>query len=120
MSSKQMVGVAWVLLILITLAAIEGGGLGMAGSAGAAADNQMIAAARNYVKAHSAPGITFDLKLLKKVNNYALLEAMPKGKWANKAEPAGVILQKIGGQWVPQTMGTDLSDWERRVPELFK
>jgi hypothetical protein len=120
MSSKPMVGVAWALLILITVAAIEGGGPGMVGSAGAAADNQMIAAARSYVTAHSAPGITFDLILLKQVNNYALLEARPKGKWANQAEPAGVILQKIGGQWAPRTMGTDLSDWERRVPELFK
>lgn len=81
---------------------------------------QMLKAARNYVKANSVPGITFDLKLIKQVKNYALLEVIPRGKWAKQAEPAGVILKKIGNQWVPQTMGTDFSDWERKVPELFK
>ena len=80
----------------------------------------MLKAARNYVKANSAPGITFDLKLIKQVCNYALLEVIPQGKWAKKAEPAGVILKRIAGKWVPQTMGTDFSDWERKVPELFK
>ena len=120
MTAKQMVGVAWFLLMLITWAALAGGGPGMVGSAGAAEDSQMMAAARSYVKAHSAPGITFDLKLRKQVNNYALLEVVPTGKWAQKAESAGLIVKKSGGQWVPQTLGTDLSDWERKVPELFR
>ena len=119
MSAKPLAGAARVGLMLIVVAAIAGGGPGMTWSAGAAADNQMMAAARSYVEAHSVPGITFELKLLKQVDNYALLEATPQGKWANQAEPAGVILQKIGGTWVPQAMGTDLSTWESRVPELF-
>jgi hypothetical protein len=93
---------------------------GMAGSSDNSDYNQMMAAARNYVKVHSAPGFTFELKLLKQVNNYALLGVEPTGKWAKLADPAGVISQKIGGKWVPQDLGTDLVDWEERVPELFK
>jgi hypothetical protein len=81
---------------------------------------QMLATARDYVKANSAPGITFKVKLIKQVKDYALLEVVPTGKWANQVEPAGVILQKIRGKWVPQELGTDFSDWEQKVPELFK
>lgn len=120
MLSKKMLGASWLTLMLIVLHLSQLIGAGMARSSDTSDYNQMMAAARNYVKAHSAPGIMFNLKLLKQVNNYALLEARPKGKWANQAEPAGVILQKIGGKWVPQTMGTDFSEWETRVPELFK
>lgn len=119
MSRPKMLSVL-LLLIFVTFNFLQ---VAVSGTAKSSADSdyrQMLEAARKYVKANSAPGITFDLKLIKQVNNYALLEVIPQGKWAKKVEPAGVILKKISNKWVPQTLGTDLSDWERKVPELFK
>jgi len=111
---------AWLWLILVSVNFLTVSVSVKAEAAGDADYQQMLKAARNYVKANSVPGITFDLKVIKQVKNYALLEVIPTGKWAKQAEPAGVVLKKIGNQWVPQTMGTDLSDWQRKVPELFK
>jgi hypothetical protein len=108
------------LIILVTWNFLLVADAGAAKSAAQADYQQMLATARNYVKANCAPGITFDLKLIKQVKDYALMEVVPTGKWASQVEPAGVILQKIGGRWVPQELGTDFSDWEQKVPELFK
>lgn len=120
MSPQKRFQGSFLALILMVFGLWQVAGAGMTGSPGDADYHPMMAAARNYVKAHSATGITFDLKIIKQVNNYALLEVIPTGQWANKVEPAGVILKKMGGKWVPQTMGTDFSDWEKKVPELFK
>jgi hypothetical protein len=54
------------------------------------------------------------------VNDYALLQVIPTGKWKNQVEGAGMILKKTGGKWVPQDLGTDLSAWEEKAPALFK
>ena len=120
MPRPKLLSLSFLLVILITLNFLPVVGAGAAKSSGQADYQQMLATARNYVKAHSAPGITFDLKLIKRVKNYALLEVVPTGKWAKQAESAGLILQKKGGRWVPQELGTDFSDWEQKVPELFK
>lgn len=120
MAAEKWFAASWLTIILIGFLVVQGAGTGTAGPLSDAEYHQLMAAARNYVKAHSAPGITFEVKLLKQVRNYALLEARPTGKWKGKAEPAGIISKKISGQWVPQTMGTDFSDWETQVPELFQ
>lgn len=72
--------------------------------------------ARAYVEKHSAPGLGFDLKIIKKLDKYVLLEAIPLH---GETDNAGVILEKINGRWVAQTMGTYFEDWYNRVPELF-
>ena len=120
MPRHKLLKLLFLLVILITWNFLQVAGAGAAKSSGDPDYQQMLATARNYVKANSAPGITFDLKLIKQVKDYALLEVVPTVKWANQADPAGLILQKIGGKWVPQELGTDLSDWEKKVPELFK
>jgi len=119
MPRHKLLNLLFLLVILITWNFLPVAGAGVAKSSGDADYQQMLATTRNYVKAHSAPGITFDLKLIKQVKEYALLQVVPTGKWANQVEPAGVILQKIGGKWAPQELGTDFSDWEKKVPELF-
>jgi hypothetical protein len=120
MPRHQWLNLALLLVILIIWNLFPVTGTGAAKAAGHSDYQQMLAAARNYVKGHSAPGITFDLKLIKQVKDYVLLEVVPTGKWVNQVESAGIILQKIGGKWVPQELGTDFSDWEQKVPELFK
>ena len=81
---------------------------------------QMMLAATNFVKAHSVKGITFKLMLKKRVGEYALIHANPTGKWRGKADTAMVIMQKIGSNWVAQAMGSDMPEWEEKVPDLFK
>lgn len=120
MPRHKLLNLSFLLVILITWNFLQVADAGAAKPSGDSDYQQMVATARNYVKAHSAPGITFDIKLIKQVRDYALLEVVPTGKWANQVESAGVILQKKGGKWVPQELGTDFSDWEQKVPELFK
>jgi hypothetical protein len=76
--------------------------------------NQMVGPARDYVKANSVSGITFELESLKIINNCAVLISKPTGAWANRTDNVWVILEKVGGKWVPQTMGTNFSGskWE--------
>ena len=116
MLSKKRLGASWLKLMLVVLFLSPLIGTGMAG----ASDNQMLAAASNYVKANSVAGLTFDLKLLKQVNNYALLQVTPNGKWAGQLDTVQVIVQKINGQWVGQNMGSSFPDEGQIVPELFK
>jgi hypothetical protein len=120
MPRPKLLNLLLLLIFLITWSFAPVAGAGAARPSGGSDSQQMLATARHYVRANSAPGITFDLKLIKQVKDYALLEVVPTGKWANQTDPAGMILQKIGGKWVPQELGTDLSDWEKKVPELFK
>jgi len=120
MPRSQSLNLVFLLVILISWNFLQVSGARAAKPLSEADYQQMLAVARNYVQANSAPGITFELKLIKQVKDYALLKVAPTGKWAQQADPAGVILQKIGGAWAPQDLGTDLSDWEQKVPELFQ
>jgi len=89
-------------------------------AAESADSQQMMLAARNFVKAHSVKGMTFNLTLKKQAREYALIHANPTGKWKGKADGAMVIMQKIGSNWVPQDMGSYMPEWEEKVPDLFK
>ena len=120
MNSATRLKNLWWRLILISVMAVLVGPTAMTRPAVGAGDQQMLAAARSFVKANSVPGITFDLKVIKQVNDYALLQVTPTGKWVDKTDPAGMILKKIEGKWTPMCLGTDLSDWEQKVPQLFK
>jgi cytoskeletal protein RodZ len=82
---------------------------------------EILEATKKYVESHSAPGQQFNLILESKVkkgrNEYALVHVEP---WpAGSAEPAGAILQKIGGLWIVMDFGTLLMEWQEQVPELF-
>lgn len=90
------------------------------GSAGQAesSESEILAAARSYVQGNSAPGQQFYLKLSNTVNDkYALVEVIPQPP--GSCEGAGVVLEKINGQWKAVEMGTDLSKWDEKVPGLF-
>ena len=120
MNSATMLKTLGWRLILISVIVVLAAGTGMARSAGGTIDQQMLAAARSFVKANSVPGITFDLKVIKQVDDYALLEVTPNGKWVGKAEPAGMILKKTEGKWTTMFMGTDITPWRQMVPDLFE
>lgn len=77
----------------------------------------ILAAAHSYVSKNSAPGLQFTLTFKKQVGNYAMVYVEPE---PGTADSAGVILEKISGQWVGQTMGTIFPEWEEKVPELFR
>ena len=78
-------------------------------------DNQLLAAAREYVRKNSVAGIVFDLSLIKQVGRWALVEVVSRD-----ADRAAVILEKIADQWVPRAFGTIFPEWEEKVPELFR
>jgi hypothetical protein len=120
MLRHKLPNLSLILAILITWNFLQVADARAAKPSGDSDYQQMVATARNFVKANSVSGITFHLKLIKQVKDYALLEVVPTGQWVNKVESAGVILQRKGGKWVPQELGTDFSDWEQKVPELFK
>jgi hypothetical protein len=52
------------------------------------------------------------------VGDYALVRNYPKPKI--QSEGADIILKKTGSKWVGLVMGTGLSEWEEKMPELFK
>jgi len=76
---------------------------------------KILVVARKFVSANSATGVAFDLKIVNRIGNYALVQVIPR----QPMEGAGVILEKINGQWQVQDMGTTFPDWEAKVPELF-
>lgn len=78
---------------------------------------QMYLAAQSYIKANSVANLEFELKIIKIVNQWALLEAIPKDK---ATDNAGVIMEKVNNQWIPRAFGTIFPEWEKKVPELFK
>lgn len=59
---------------------------------------------------------SLDFKLVKIVGNYALVQVIPGGDM----EGAGMILEKIGDQWLVQDFGTSFPEWEKKVPALFQ
>lgn len=79
-------------------------------------DFQILSAARDFVDKNSVPNIKYKLKITNKVGKWALVEVIPLGQF----DGAGVILEKVEGKWVGKVLGTDFSDWEQKVPELFK
>lgn len=78
---------------------------------------EILAAAEAYVKKYTAPDLKYTLSLRKIVGNYAMVDVTPE---PGTADPAAVILQKIGGSWVAVDMGTIFPEWEEKVPELFR
>jgi hypothetical protein len=81
-------------------------------------DKLILAAASNYVRRNSTPEANFKLLLMKRTQKWALLRVIPVGSFV--ADEAGLIMEKTKGGWVGRTMGTDLSDWKKRLPELFR
>lgn len=82
-----------------------------------AEENQILASARAYVQKNNVPDLEFDLKIIKKLDKWALVNVQPL---AGKTDENGVILEKVDGQWVARAMGTIFPEWEKRVPELFE
>lgn len=78
---------------------------------------QMFAAAQAYIKSYSVPGLEFELRIIKIINQWALLDAIPKNK---ATDNAGVIMEKVNNQWVARAFGTIFPEWSQKVPELFK
>lgn len=74
-------------------------------------------AARNYIQSQSDSQVRFDLKLVKTIGRFALVQVAPRG---GLIEGAAVILEKVKGEWVVQEMGTIFPEWEEKVPELFQ
>jgi hypothetical protein len=66
--------------------------------------SQILAAAKAYALAHSAPEIVdkSDFKVVKRVKDKALVVGSPKVKGI---ENASIIVKKIGSKWVGETMG---------------
>jgi hypothetical protein len=120
MNSATMLKTLGWRLILISVMAVLAVQTGRAAAAGEAGDPQMLAAARSFVKANSVPGLTFDLKVLKQVNDFVLLRVTPNGKWVDKTDPAAMILNKAEGKWTVMFFGTDATPWKQMVPDLFK
>lgn len=78
-------------------------------------DKQLLEAARKYVDANSSD-VRYKLKILKKLNKWALVDVIP----LQELDPHMVIMEKMGGKWVAREMGTMLTEWEEKIPELFK
>lgn len=82
-----------------------------------AEQNQLFSAAQNYIRKNSVVGFKFDLKVLKKLDKWALLEVIPINP---PTDEAAIILEKVDSQWVARAFGTIFPEWEEKVPELFK
>lgn len=80
-----------------------------------ASNNELLAAARNYVTQNSVAGLVFDLTLVKQLNRWALVEVV-----SPDADRAAVVLEKVGNRWVVRDFGTIFPEMEKQVPELFK
>lgn len=79
-------------------------------------DKEILDAAHKYVVANSAPGIKYNLRLAKKVDNWALVNLTPLRK---DLDPALVILEKVQGKWIGKELTSDTSVLEE-YPELSK
>jgi hypothetical protein len=84
--------------------------------------NPILAAAKKYVESVFTDGRVnkSELRFVRKVKDYALVNMTPKPKYESQFEGASIILKKVNGNWVGQTMGTCLIEWEQKIPELFK
>jgi hypothetical protein len=79
---------------------------------------QILAAAKKFAKPYGGPENQYKFRFLKRVKDYALVNRIPKDQ--RKGEVETIILKKVNGNWVGQTMGTSLIDWEKKIPELFR
>lgn len=83
-------------------------------------EETILSTAKKYVYDNlqvDLPEYSFKVTLTKRVGNYALVAVNPDPP--GSFEPAGVVLEKISGQWVGQEMATVFPEWEEKVPELF-
>lgn len=78
---------------------------------------QMFEAAREYIKKYSIEGAEFELRIIKQLDKWALLEAIPINF---ESDNVGVIMEKVEGKWICRTFGTILPGWKEKVPELFE
>ena len=79
-------------------------------------DRSILIATKEYVDAHSAPGMLFKLNITKRVGGWAMVEVIP----LVDAEGAGVLLEKVKGKWVVRELGTVFESWRTKAPkELF-
>jgi len=81
-------------------------------------ENLILAAARPFVRANSVPQAKFNLRLTKRVGKWALVQVIPVRPFIT--DEAMLVMEKTDRGWIGRTMGTDLSDWEQRLPELFR
>jgi len=66
---------------------------------------------------NSVPEANFNLILVKRAGNWALLQVVlvsPFLTWE-----ARLIMQQTDQGWMGQTMGTAWEDWEKRLSKLF-
>ncbi len=78
---------------------------------------QMFEVATDYIKKYSVEDMEVELKVIKQLDKWALLEATPINI---ETDSVGVIIEKVDGIWVARDFGTILPDWEKKVPELFE
>ena len=78
-------------------------------------DGQILTAARKYVNQSTPSEVRFKLKVIRRIGRWALIDVIPLGKF----EGAGVVMEKVNGRWVGRDLGTDLTEWETKAPELF-
>jgi hypothetical protein len=87
-------------------------------SGGLQEEKLLLAAARSFVRKNSVPEAKFNLKLINRTGNWALVQAMPIPPF--QADPANVIMEKIDQGWIGRAIGSYLGDWEESHPELFR
>ena len=78
---------------------------------------QMFEAATEYIKRYSAEGMEIELKIIKQLDKWALLKAIPI---TIETDNAGVVMEKVEGIWITRDFGTILPGWKEKVPELFE
>jgi hypothetical protein len=78
----------------------------------------ILAAAHTYVRKNSVPEARFKLLLIKRTQKWAFVRVIPVGSFTT--DEAGLIMEKTNRGWVGRAIGTDLSDWQKRLPELFR
>jgi len=79
---------------------------------------QMFDAAREYIKRYSAEGMEIELSIIKQVDKWALLQAVPI---TIETDIAAVVMEQVSGIWIVREFGTLLSQkWGDKIPELFE
>jgi len=80
-------------------------------------NEQMFSAAQSYIKRNSVEGMEIELKILKQIDNWTLLEVIPVNI---ETDNALIIMEKVEGDWLAREFGTILLGWEEKIPELFE
>lgn len=104
------------LFLSVSLLVILFGGTSFCGAETPTGDKEILAAAQEFVVANSAPGIKYNLRVAKRVNNWAVVDIIPLRK---DLDPALVILERVEGKWIGRELTTDTSVLEE-YPELAK